>query len=194
MRQPNRHNLRLGRIYWLRVLSAHGILTASDAVFDHVVYPLVLAWLGNIAGGVVMTLASMIICAAVLAFYEYGKVDWLGVDAVEAVKEHGESWVRRLDSAHWAIRTIAWLPSRVFLLVLWAIKKSDIWAFIALSLYEDAFKTTAFLRKGKFDRFGRKDAMIFLASLLISNVYWIIRWSVILEVLVRSFRFIMGIL
>ena len=186
--------MSLGRIYWLRVLSAHGILTASDAVFDHVLYPLVLAWLGNLAGGAVMTVASMIICATVLAFYEHGKVDWLGVDAVESVKEHGEGWVRRLDSAHWAIRAIAWIPSRIFLLVLWAIKKSDIWAFIALSLYEDAFKTTAFLRKGKFDRFGRKDALIFLASLVISNVYWTLRWSVILEVLVRSFKFIMGVL
>lgn len=176
------------------MLSAHGILTASDAAFDNILYPLVLAWLGNLAGGAVMTLASMIVCAAVLAFYEHGKVDWLGVDAVEAVKEHGERWIRRLDSTHWAIRSIAWMPSRIFLVVLWAIKKSDIWAFIALTLYEDAFKTTAFLRKGKFDHFGRKDALIFLASLVISNVYWTIRWSVILEVLVRSFRYIMALL
>ena len=178
----------------MRVLSAHGILSATDALFDHVLYPVVLAWLGNLAGGAVMTLASMLICAAILAFYEHGKIDWLGVDAVEAVKEHGEGWVRRLDYSHWTIRLVAWLPSRTFLIVLWAINKSDIWAFIALSLYEDAFKTTAFLRKGKFDRFGRKDALIFIASLVISNVYWTIRWSIILEVFVRSFKFMMGVL
>lgn len=178
----------------MRVLSAHGILTASDAVFDHILYPLVLAWLGNIAGGAVMTAASMVICAAVLAFYEHGKIDWLGVDAVEAVKEHGESWIRRLDSTHWTIRSIAWIPSRIFILVLWAIKKSDIWAFIALTLYEDAFKTTAFLRKGKFDRFGRKDALIFLSSLVISNIYWTVRWSVILEIIIRIYKFIIGLL
>jgi hypothetical protein len=184
--------LKLGRTYWVRVLTAHGLLSIADDYFDRVVYPLVLVWLGAFMGFVVMTLASMIWCGTFLWIYERGKVDWLGVDAVEAVKERGQYWIARIDSKNIFVRFVAWIPTRIFLIVLWAIKKNDVSAFIALTLYEDAFKTTAFLRKGKFGHFGSRDVKIFLSSLVLSNVYWTIQWSVIIEIFKWAYRMIIA--
>jgi len=183
--------LKLDRSYWIRTLSAHGLLSATDYAFDNWIYPAVLIWLGVINGCVVMTMASMVLCAGFLAVYERMKIDWLGVNALEVVKEHGQSWVRRLDAANILIRVFAWIPTRIFLVVLWAVKKNDLLAFLAFSLYEDAFKTTAFLRKGKFGRFGRKDVGIFFASLVISNLYWTVRWTVIIGIIKRIYHWVM---
>jgi hypothetical protein len=168
--------------YWVRVGSAHFILTVIDWLFDNLLYITVIALMGPLQGGLVMTLASIVLCAGYLVAYERMKIDWLGVNAVEAVKEHGADWIKRFESRSIFLKVIAWVPSRIFLLVLWAIKKNDVTAFIALSIYEDAFKTTAFLRKGRFDGFGIKDTLIFSASIVLSNGYWIVRNSVIIEI------------
>lgn len=174
--------MNFNKQYWARVCSAHVILTILDWVFDNPLYITVIALMGPIKGGAVMLVASMILCAVYLLIYERMKTDWLGVNAVEAVKEHGAGWVKRLESKSIFVKIIAWVPSRIFLIVLWAMKKNDVSAFIALSIYEDAFKTVTFLRKGKFNGFGFKDLWIFMASIILSNGYWIVRNSVIIEI------------
>lgn len=174
--------MQFGATYWKRVVSAHVVLGVIDWVFDNVLYGLVIVAWGTLVGGLVMTFASLVICSIYLIAYEKMGIDWLGVGAVEAVKEHGEGWVKRLESRHILIRVVSWIPSRIFLLVLWAIKKNDFCAFIALSIYEDAFKTTAFLRKGRFNGLKVRDWRIFIASILLSNLYWIVRWTAIIEI------------
>ncbi len=62
---------------------------------------------------------------------------------------------------------------------MWALKKGDIIAFFALSIFEDAFKTTAFLRHGEFNGLRKKDWIVFSLSLIVSNVYWTLSWSIL---------------
>ena len=174
--------MNFNKEYWSRVLSAHVILGIIDWVFDNPIYIAVIAMFGPLKGGLIMTIASMVYCVIAVIIYERKKIDWLGVNAVEAVKEHGASWIKRLDSRNVFIRIVAWVPSRLFLLVLWAIKKNDVLAFIALSVYEDPFKTLVFLRKGHFNGFGLKDLTVFIGSLLLSNIYWVAHNSVVIEI------------
>lgn len=44
--------------------------------------------------------------------------------------------------------------------------------FLFLSIKFDAFITTAYMRRGKFNGMGKRGWAIFMGSLLISNVYW----------------------
>jgi len=176
--------------YWSRVASAHVILTVLDWIFDNPLYIAVIAIYGPLKGGLIMTIASAVYCAIAILIYERNGTDWLGVNAVEAVKEHGAGWIKRLESRSIVIRVAAWLPSRLFLVVLWAIKKNDVLAFIALSIYEDPFKTLVFLRKGRFNGFELKDLTIFIGSLLLSNGYWILRNTMIIEIGKWGYRII----
>lgn len=182
--------MNFNKEYWSRVVSAHVILGITDWVFDNPIYIAVIAMFGPLKGGLIMTVASMVYCVIAVVIYERKKIDWLGVNAVEAVKEHGAGWIKRLDSRSVVIRIVAWVPSRLFLLVLWAIKKNDVLAFIALSIYEDPFKTLVFLRKGHFNGFGLKDLTVFIGSLLLSNGYWILRNTIIIGVGKWGFSFI----
>lgn len=164
---------------------AHTVLGVLDFSFDNILYPAVLIWLGEVYGGIVMTVAAGLICFGLVIYYERSKKDWLGVDVVEGVKEHGGVWMERFYSKKgkmwFVVKAIAYLPSRIFLLVLWALKKNDVVAFFALSIYEDAFRTVVFLRHGRFNGLKARDWLIFSASLLVSNVYWVVRWTVLIE-------------
>jgi len=65
------------------------------------------------------------------------------------------------------------------------IRLGDVPAFIALSLFGDPFMTTLYLRKGTvmYNGLGRRDWLIFSASILLSNAYWTLRWTLIVEAL-----------
>jgi len=174
--------MNFNKQYWARVCSAHVILTIIDWVLDNPIYLWVIAKFGSVNGGLIMTLASMVWCASFIIIYECKKTDWLGVDAVEAVKKHGARWIKHLESWNIVVRAVVWLPSRMFLVVLWMIQKNDCLAFIALSIYEDPFKTVAFLRKGRFNGLGFRDLMVFGGSVILSNGYWVVRNTILLEI------------
>jgi len=165
---------------------AHTALASIDFAFDNILYPAVLVWQGKMVGGVIMTLLSFLVCGSLVISYTRNKKDLLGVDVVEAVKERGEIWINRFygTKGHWwlIVKGIAYIPSRIFLLVIWLLKKNDVTAFFALSIYQDAFKTTIFLRHGKTDALGARDWWIFAGSMIVSNAYWTLRWSLIIEI------------
>jgi hypothetical protein len=52
------------------------------------------------------------------------------------------------------------------------LQKSDPFVFLFLSIKEDPFITTAYLRHGKFSGMSRRDWKIFMGSLLVGNAYW----------------------
>ena len=164
---------------------AHTLLYALDWGFDNVLYPAILIWLGKLTGMFVLTILSGIICFGLLVYHSRSKDDWLGVDVVEEVKEQGDVWVKKFysnEGRSWRmIHIISFLPVQIFRLVLWMLKKNDVAAFFALSIYQDAFRTTAFLRHGRKGELSRKDLLIFHASIVLSNLWWTLRWSVIIE-------------
>ncbi len=179
------------KIHWpskFKLLAAaHTILYIADWVFDHILYPIVLVWLGFIQGLFVMMILATIYCLLILFYYIESKEDWLGVDVVQAVQKHGHKWVERLYSkeGRWwkLIHIIAYIPAKIFTLVLFLSKKNDISAFWVLSMYEDAFKTTAYLRHGRKGSMTKKDWWVFFSSIVISNLWWTLRWSVIIVLL-----------
>ncbi|TAK57491.1 hypothetical protein EPO17_01810 [Patescibacteria group bacterium] len=148
-----------------------------------------------------MAIIAILICVGQLLWYEKTKRDWLGVDVVEKIKMDGVVWVGKLDAwlfgktsnegfvnrIRFLIRLIGWsilfIPSRGFLVTLWALNKNDTCAFVALSITQDPFVTTVFLRHGRFDGLRKKDWVIFTASALLCNGYWILRSTVLVEII-----------
>lgn len=133
-------------------LSANSLLSI---LFDWLLYPAVIYWLGIGYGGVVMTLLAMLACVAMMKFYDWSKRDWLGIEALKGLREYaGNTRLGKLTS--------------------WILTKGNIIVFLFLSVYFDAFITTTYMRHGKhqYNGMSRRDWAIFITSVIISNVCW----------------------
>lgn len=123
-------------------------------------------FLGRTAGALLALLfilpMAAIMCRLYMIVYDWTGVDWLGF---EAVKDLGNgkpnSWLSRLRAR---LIALGGPP-----------------AFVLLSVWKDAFVTTAFMRR-KDQRYAGMtphDWKIFWGSLLISVAFWTLRWSFI---------------
>lgn len=149
--QPIRWKERIGLM-----AIGHAFKQVEEWIFDFIFYPVVIAWLGTVKGGLVMTAISSLVCYLYLLFYDWSKTDWLGLELLKRVRD-GEA-----------------KQNRVARLVQWITRKGDWLAFIALSLYTDPFETTVYLRKGaeEYNGLSRRDWKIFWASVLVANLWW----------------------
>ena len=176
-----------------RITRGWGALTIINFVYDDVLYPFTIYKLGAIYGGIIMTLGSIISCFFLLLWYEKKKKDWLGVNVFENIKQNGFAWIKKLElkankNIFWKIlKFILYIPSRIFLLVLWLLKQNDFVAFFALCIFQDPFVTTVFLRHGRFDGLKRKDWIIFTLSVIVSNGYWILRNVLLVDIILWMF-------
>jgi hypothetical protein len=165
-----------------QILGGHGLYAAVGWFFDNPLYIYVLAVYGPLLGGLVMIALSLVISAAFMIVYNHTKIDWLGINVIEKIKNGGRIWTQRLESRSVFIRIIAFIPVQVFHLIIWSLKKGDAIAFFVLSIFEDPFITTVYLRHGSFERIKSREWKIFLSSVVVSNGYWIARNTAIIEV------------
>jgi hypothetical protein len=56
--------------------------------------------------------------------------------------------------------------------MIWLLNKNDIFAFVTLSVWQDSFITTIFLRHGRLDKLDKRDYIIFVSSTILSCVGW----------------------
>lgn len=144
---------------WRAATLAVGYLANKSQVivFDYLAYPLVIWGLGLFWGSIIMSGLSFIACWSLIKLYDFLKTDFLGFEALKAIKEE----VDRPGALHRIVR--------------WALRKSDPIALVVLSLWQDPFFTVAWMRHGAhaYNGLSRRDWMIFVASWVISNGWWI---------------------
>jgi hypothetical protein len=165
------------------VAVGHSFNQIFDWLFNYPLYMFAVESLGLGMGYVVMAIISFFTCLIFIRFYDWLKIDWLGIEVAKEVSEFGPIWIKNLKVES-KIGFILWWPfSKIILLMLWAINKGGIVAFLALSIYTDPFITTVYMRKGwsEYNGLSKKDWMIFLASTAVSNAYWAVRTFAILE-------------
>lgn len=130
----------------------------SNFVFDYILYAMAIKYLGLLVGGGVMMLASATICFGMILAYRASKKDWLGIDAVREIKD------QFLNNGK---------KGKLGRLVAWLWRKGIFVEFIILSLKFDPFVTTEYLKGAHGEtRLDRRDWCIFMASILVANVYW----------------------
>jgi hypothetical protein len=147
------------------VVIGHAANQALSLPFDYVLYPAVLLWLGPLHGGIVMAALSAAVCYLLLRFYLWSGRDWLGIEVVRALREGPPPRGRLLRFTRSILRA-GRLP-----------------ALVLLSVKFDPFITVLYLRAGVAPggRLDKTDWTVFWTSVLISNVYWIGAWSILLE-------------
>lgn len=141
------------------------IKKSLDYGFDYLLYPLALWWFGYVWGGIIMTAASVVLNLTVIRAYDWSRRDWLMLETVKLARDDAD-----------------FLSKRPF--VAWIARKGDIPAFIILSWIEDPIVVTLYLRQGahQFNGLSRRDWLIFWASTLVSNLFWILSLVSIFEI------------
>lgn len=130
--------------------------------FDYLLYPFIINRYGWIEGGVIMMIASFVYCLLTFAFYDWAKQDWLGLETLKEAQDVSDhSFLGRIVKK----ANKQWLVFTVF------------------SLQTDPFITTVYMRRGahQYNRLSARDWKIFLGSLLLGNIFWILVCSLGLE-------------
>lgn len=130
--------------------------------FDYVVYPLVLLKFGFIHGLLILIAITAIINSAILIFYIRMNIDWLGYDYINIAKEWADN------------------KSGILKFIGIVLRKSDILMFMFLSTFRDSFETTVYF-KHSYNLSKAKTIAIFIASLLVGNLYWAFGVEVIIN-------------
>ncbi|MDZ4205853.1 MAG: hypothetical protein U1C12_01415 [Patescibacteria group bacterium] len=144
---------------WKRRIGLWGIGHMANFLmvrgFNLVLYPAVIWYFGLIWGASVMWFLSLAVCYLTLLFYDWCKIDWLGIETLKEVREAEETGI-----LHRFIK--------------WTLSKGDTIAVLALSLYWDPFICVVYMRQGahQYNGMTRRDWEIFLVSFLISNAWW----------------------
>jgi hypothetical protein len=162
-----RHRHRIGLI-----AVGHTAKRIEEYLFDWLIYGIVVlwatsrwgAWHGSFVAFGIMAPISALFCWFYIIFYDWAKKDWFGFELLKELKEEERS-------------------GRGGRLLQKILKLGDIPAFFALSIYQDPFMTTVYLRKKGHGHAGlsRRDWNFFWSSVFVSNAYWTLRWIVIIE-------------
>lgn len=142
-----------------------------DYVFDYGIYPLAIISMGYTVGGIVMTMLSVVINVMVIKGYDWAKQDLLMIELFKK-SIHQNEVEERFSSL------------KKF------ISNNDTAAFFLLSWVDDPITVTLYMRKGSYQYNGLsfRDWNIFLASTIVSNLFWIVSLGSIMEILKVFFR------
>ncbi len=125
----------------------------TDYFFDYVLYPYTVYKLGITAGGITMSLFSVVVCIVLIYFYDWSKRDWLGIESIKKIHYY--------EGEKKCIRMLSNLLLRHKILI-----------FFFLSIRYDPFICTIYMRKSDFNGMTRKDWFTFTACAIVSNLYW----------------------
>lgn len=176
-----RHKHRIGLI-----AIGHTAKRAEEYLFDWLLYGAVIVWCisqwgttrGSLVAFAIMAPLSAFVCWLYILFYDWAKKDWLGLETIEELRE-------REAKAGWL--------GRIFIRVT---KLGDVPMFFVLSFYGDPFMTTVYFRRGShtYKGLSHRDWQIFWASVLSSNTYWTLRWTIIVEIVRYEWKLIQGVM
>lgn len=187
------------RQYFTQVAVGHSLWAGISWAYDNPLYIAAVVIYGPLVGGGMMTAGSLLICWGMLLWYNKQGTDWLGVGAVDSLRELSLCYTKKL--AAWRADSLGGkalygmfnLPIRLLLLIAKLAnhpKHGEVAAFVLLSIFFDPFITTAYLRHGRYGPMRWRERAIFFGSVLFSNAYWIARTSIIIELALAVFRLI----
>ncbi|HEY4509167.1 MAG TPA: hypothetical protein VJC13_02700 [Candidatus Paceibacterota bacterium] len=147
------------------LMLGHTVDQLTTKGYTYVVLPPIMAYFGMAKGMAINFFLSFLICLAFMKFYDWAKVDWLGLETAKEVREEGEK------------------GNKLSRLLSWALRKGDWVVLLILSIYKDAFFCTVWMRKGahQYNGMSSRDWGVFMTTLALSTV-WESLWVTVLLV------------
>lgn len=151
-----------------RTLASWAAWLASSWLYDELLYPAVIAWLGVWVGGfLIMAPLAIALCWIWLKLTIASDEEWFDMKAIRKIQR----------IIFWAAK----LVKRLHVKESWVDKAEFGITFLLLSVIFDPMLTTLYFRYGdKTKILSGRDKKIFRWSAVISNVYWIARsWGLV---------------
>ena len=188
------------------VIIGQGIWTTISWIYDNPIW-----WLAELnygaTGVMAMMVGAVLINFSVLLYYRRRKISWIGWDQGTEALKRKEQWFRKNfvcictgmviiffgilhipNEIPWEIipiLAIVIVVAGTFIAFLKVRMAEDVFALFFLSITEDSFIATAYLRHGRDNGLEFRDWMAFLASSIICTVYWAVRNGIVIEAVVR---------
>ena len=130
-------------------------LLVFSYVFDFGIYTSVVAFYGIIIGGTIMWAAAFVLDVSLMHIYNYFNKDVLGFETITRWREYDGKSLWKL------------LRRKI-------VGMSDPLVFVFITIIENSFLATAYMRKMDVSRKGmnKRDWKFFLVSFVISNLAW----------------------
>ena len=202
--------LRLASRNWKRaaqILAGYGLYSAWSWLYDEPIWFAVIGFFvylfgniqGTVVGSVVLTLGALVNNFIFLVYYQKKGKDWLGVHTFEHIcremKEHVDNWhAKAKNHPTLLVLVVAEACFAIFSLLYWALKKNKTTMFFVLSIVEDSFITTAFVRGKVGGKLSGKDYAVFAASTSVGCIYWSIRNGILFGVAKAGFSWVLKLL
>ena len=141
----------------LKFISAIGLYAAVNWIIDYVLYPLTIWYFGLLKGGALLAITLFIFDFLSVRFYDWAKADWLAIEYTKQSLQSG--YFARFGNLFKNKYRHVWISLCV----------------IFLSMKFNPFIVTILMRNGAYTYSGlaRRDWIIFVASHLIGQFYWI---------------------
>lgn len=151
-----------------RSITGWGSWFVSSWLFDDCLYPLVIAWLGPLQGGLIMATIAIAIAFIWLKRIVASDTDWFSMSAMHRIQR----------IVFWVVRVTQHIP---FVNKSWVDKVEIGLTFLAINiLFDPMIATLYFRRDDHSQQLTKKDINIFIWSGLVSNLYWILRsWGLV---------------
>lgn len=173
----------------LQVMSGWGIYEVFNFSLDYILWPVLQALYGFI-GIIILILTTLVVNFTILMWYQKKKVDWFGVNEVEQMKAKGHLWVHEVSNHQNLIKRFSlYIPAKMLQFMIWLLNKNDIFAFVTLSVLQDSFITTIFLRHSTMEKLDKRDYLIFVMS----TIFGCLGWSVLMQVIIMTIKAISGL-
>lgn len=150
-----------------RALTSWGTWFVSSWLFDSLLYPAVIAWLGVLQGGLIMTSLAIALCWIWLKLIIASDKEWFSVKVLRKIQ-----------------KIISWsakLVKRLHIKESWVDKAEFVITFLLINMFFDAMISVLYFRYGdKAKVLSERDKKIFKWSAVVSNAYWIVRsWGLV---------------
>ena len=151
-----------------RSITGWGSWFVSSWLFDDCLYPLVIAWLGPLQGGLIMATIAIAIAFIWLKMIVASDTDWFSMDTMHRIQR----------IVFWIVRAAGHMP---LVRKSWIDKVETSLTFLAINIVFDPMITTLYFRRNDHsNRLTKKDIRIFLGSGFVSNLYWTLRnWGLV---------------
>lgn len=132
--------------------------------YDFIVYPYLLITFGLLLGWLYAVIGSIVLCLGTLWFYDVTRQDWLGIETIKLLRDEPAVGKARKLFQH-------------------IVNRSDLLAFLFLSIKYDPFIVTVYMRRGSGNHvMSARDWKIFWASITVSNLWWGLAMFGIIEI------------
>jgi len=153
----------------IKMMSSWGIYEAYSFIFDFIFWPILQGLYGFYAV-IVLIIIALINNFIILHWYQKKQVDWFGVDVFKDVKTNGHIWINNIGNTTSIIRKISYyIPLKILKFIIWLLRSNDVFAFVTLSVWQDSFITTIFLRHN-------------------STILSCLAWSVLMQIIIVVFK------